>query len=93
MFSVCCIILQNQFFISSLPDEGVENTVVDYIRSKIVDAHKNKKTFQVIVYILLLPEFEGTYLHVSPYLCSVCNIAKSGMFLGRGYFAPAEDGP
>ena len=51
--------LQNQFFISSLPEEGVENAVVDHVRAKIVDAYKRKKTFRVIICIPLLPEFGG----------------------------------
>ena len=65
---------QNQFFISSLVDQGVKNTVIDHVRSKIADAHKNKKTFRVIICIPLLPEFEGT--NTVAHVCLSCTIAK-----------------
>ncbi len=44
---------------SSLPDQGVFNTVVESIRAKISQARKSGKTFRVIIYIPLLPEYEG----------------------------------
>ncbi|XP_065912688.1 phospholipase D2-like [Dysidea avara] len=53
------IYIENQFFISSLPKEGVQNAVVDHVRAKIVDAYKRKKTFRVIICIPLMPEFGG----------------------------------
>jgi len=55
--------LQNQFFISSLPDEGVRNAVVDHVRAKIVQAYRTKKTFRVIICVPLMPEFGGVYTH------------------------------
>jgi len=68
MTNVLCMTscnLQNQFFISSLPEEGVENAVVSHVRAKVVDAYKRKKTFRVIICIPLLPEFGGVSIHQS----------------------------
>ena len=44
---------------SSLPDQGVFNTVVENIRAKISQAHKSGKMFRVIICIPLLPEYKG----------------------------------
>ena len=40
----------------------MQNDIISHVRSKIVDAHKNKKTFRVIICIPLLPEFAGMYI-------------------------------
>jgi len=71
--------LQNQFFISSLPEEGVENAVVDHVRAKIVDAYKRKKTFRVIICIPLLPEFGGMYTHH----LHICRLVYYDRCIGR----------
>ena len=58
--------LQNQFFISSLPDDDVLNGIAEAIRQRITRAHKEKKKFRVIIVMPLLPSFEGEH-------CKTCH--------------------
>lgn len=68
---------QNQFFISSLPEQGVFNTVVEVIRTKISQAHKSGKVFRVIICIPLLPECEG----IVPYISPICQIWNFNLYM------------
>ena len=51
---------QNQFFISSLPDDGVKNKFAEALRERISRAHARNKKFRVIIMMPLFPNFEGT---------------------------------
>ncbi|KAG7013656.1 Phospholipase D zeta 1 [Cucurbita argyrosperma subsp. argyrosperma] len=54
------IYIENQFFISGLAgDESIRNRVLEALYRRIMRAHREKKTFRVIVVIPLLPGFQG----------------------------------
>ena len=53
--------LQQQFFISSLIEDDVINGVAEALRLRIARAHREGKTFRVIVVMPLLPSFEGEW--------------------------------
>ncbi|CAK7340604.1 unnamed protein product [Dovyalis caffra] len=54
------IYIENQFFISGLwEDEIIQNRVLDALYNRILQAHKEKKCFRVIIVIPLLPGFQG----------------------------------
>ena len=51
--------VQNQFFISSLPDDDIKNTFAEALGERIARAHAENKKFRVIVVMPLFPNFEG----------------------------------
>jgi phospholipase D1/2 len=53
------MIIQNQFFISSLADDGVKNKFAEALRERISRAHARNKKFRVIIMMPLFPNFEG----------------------------------
>lgn len=54
------IYIENQFFISGLSgDDTIQNRVLDALYHRILQAHKEKKCFRVIIVIPLLPGFQG----------------------------------
>ena len=53
------MVVQNQFFISSLPDDGVKNKFAEALRERISRAHARNKKFRVIIMMPLFPNFEG----------------------------------
>lgn len=57
------IYIENQFFISN-PGKGgiVRNSIAKALKNRIIDAHHNKEKFQIIVFIPLMPGFEGDVL-------------------------------
>ena len=59
LMNATSLILQNQFFISSLPEDNVINDIAERLRLRIARAYKEKKKFRVIVVMPLLPSFEG----------------------------------
>jgi len=52
-------VMQVQFFISNLPEQGVFNTVAEAVRKRIARAHAKNETFRVYLVITLLPEVGG----------------------------------
>ena len=59
LMNATSLILQNQFFISSLPEDNITNDIAERLRLRIARAYKEKKKFRVIVVMPLLPSFEG----------------------------------
>jgi phospholipase D1/2 len=57
------IYIENQFFISN-PGQGgiVKNSIAKALKNRILDAHEQKESFLVIVFIPLMPGFEGDVL-------------------------------
>lgn len=55
------IYIENQFFSSSLPNDGVENKVQLTLCNRIVKAHKNGEDFHVIIILPLRTESEGEW--------------------------------
>nr|XP_027114761.1 phospholipase D zeta 1-like isoform X1 [Coffea arabica] len=54
------IYIENQFFISGLSgDDTIQNRVLDALYKRILQAHKERQCFRVIVVIPLLPGFQG----------------------------------
>ena len=53
------LLIQNQFFISSLEAENVTNGIAEALRQRIVRAYKEGKKFRVIVIMPLLPSMNG----------------------------------
>ncbi|KAI3848099.1 hypothetical protein MKX03_035768 [Papaver bracteatum] len=54
------VYIENQFFISGLSgDERIQNRVLEALYRRIIRAHKEEKSFRVIVVIPLLPGFQG----------------------------------
>lgn len=53
------IYIENQFFISSTSNTGVENRVVMALYARIAKAFKEKKAFKVVVFMPLMPAFEA----------------------------------
>lgn len=54
------IYIENQFFMSSTADEKiVKNQIVQSIVFKIIEMHKKKKPFKVVIVLPLCPGFEG----------------------------------
>lgn len=54
------VYIENQFFISGLSgDDTIQNRVLEALYRRILRAHKEQKTFRVIVVIPLLPGFQG----------------------------------
>ena len=53
------IYIENQFFISSTAGKKVSNTIVQALVKRIVRAAENKERFKVMVFVPLLPGFEG----------------------------------
>eukprot|EP01135_Chromosphaera_perkinsii_P010182 Nk52_evm48s2039 gene=Nk52_evmTU48s2039 len=53
------VYIENQFFVTSLPEDGVINKVGEVIVNRIVQAYKEKQKFKVVVAMPLLPAFEG----------------------------------
>lgn len=57
------IYIENQFFISN-PGKGgiVKNPIAKALKNRILDAHSNNEKFMIIVFIPLMPGFEGDVL-------------------------------
>ncbi|EDO43750.1 predicted protein [Nematostella vectensis] len=53
------IYIENQFFITNLPADGVRNEIGEALLMRIQRAHRERKEFRVIVVMPLLPAFEG----------------------------------
>lgn len=54
-----CLLLQNQFFISGLQEDGIiQNRVMEALYRRILLAHKQQKCFRAIIVIPLLPGFQ-----------------------------------
>ena len=53
------IYIENQFFISSSAGKAVNNKVVEALVQRIKEAVKNKERFKVVIFVPLLPGFEG----------------------------------
>ncbi|RZC93997.1 hypothetical protein C5167_016692 [Papaver somniferum] len=54
------VYIENQFFISGLSgDEMIRNRVLEALYRRIIRAHREEKSFRVIVVIPLLPGFQG----------------------------------
>ena len=53
---------QNQFFVTSLPDDNVMNEIGNALFARIVRAHEQKENFRVYVIMPLMPAFEGMYV-------------------------------
>lgn len=54
------VYIENQFFISGLArDETIQNRVLDALYKRILQAHKERRSFRVIVVLPLLPGFQG----------------------------------
>ncbi|CAK62572.1 unnamed protein product (macronuclear) [Paramecium tetraurelia] len=53
------IYIENQFFISNTAGYPVKNLVAQALISRIKDAHEKQQRFKVIVFLPLLPGFEG----------------------------------
>ena len=57
------IYIENQFFISSTAGDPVTNEIVTAILLRIERAHELKEDFRVVVFVPLLPGFEGEVDH------------------------------
>ncbi|KNC77310.1 hypothetical protein, variant [Sphaeroforma arctica JP610] len=55
------IYIENQFFVTSLPADGVTNKIGDALFDKIVECHRANKKFRVYVIMPLMPAFEGDF--------------------------------
>lgn len=54
------IYIENQFFMSSTADEKIlKNQIVQTLVYKIIEMHKKKKPFKVVIVLPLCPGFEG----------------------------------
>ncbi|KAF8015958.1 hypothetical protein BT93_H1492 [Corymbia citriodora subsp. variegata] len=54
------VYIENQFFISGLArDETIQNRVLDALYKRILQAHKERRSFRVIIVLPLLPGFQG----------------------------------
>ncbi|XP_047143825.1 phospholipase D1 isoform X2 [Hydra vulgaris] len=53
------IYIENQFFISSLPEDNVFNKIADVLVERILYAYYNKEVFRVYILMPLLPCFPG----------------------------------
>ncbi|CAD8051895.1 unnamed protein product [Paramecium primaurelia] len=53
------IYIENQFFISNTAGNPVKNLVANALISRIKEAHEKQQRFKVIVFVPLLPGFEG----------------------------------
>nr|XP_006811729.1 PREDICTED: phospholipase D1 [Saccoglossus kowalevskii] len=53
------IYIENQFFISCVEDKDVYNRIADALYVRIMEAHRAKHKFRVMVVLPLLPAFEG----------------------------------
>ena len=51
--------MQQQFFVSSLLKEDINNGVAEALRLRIARAHRQNQNFKVIVVMPLLPSFSG----------------------------------
>jgi phospholipase D1/2 len=53
------IYIENQFFVSSLAGNQVENKIAQALVNRIIRAHEDKANFKVVIVTPLLPGFEG----------------------------------
>ena len=53
------IYIENQFFISNSAGHPVENAIAEVLVKRIKSAARKKEKFKVIVFVPLLPGFEG----------------------------------
>ena len=58
-------LLQQQFFISSLPKEEVTNKVAEALRFRIARAYRQGQTFRVIIVMPLLPSFPAGEFNIN----------------------------
>ena len=75
-------IIQNQFFISYLPDDEIKNKFAEALRERISRAHAQNRKFRVIIMMPLFPNFEGTYniYRIAGHFSEVFNLATWRIF-------------